>query len=198
MPGSRRAAHDRLPDPAHLPTWTAADLQHLLDTTRTTPDSLLLLTAQPAGQYARLRAVGTLTASWAHIDPDLAPAYQWMAAQMRANGLDAHQPPIWAWLQPDAHTAVDSACPDDVLLLCHLPAHQALLSDFTAWHHVLNQTWCPPPHQPDAEPPDDEQASIRASWRHCLRTHPAPGRLQAALPALDAQAVLAAGRPARR
>ena len=78
-------------------------------------------------------------------------AYSWMAFQMRKrigeppNGVIF---PVWAWFQYDKERKPDlrrerwsNGCPGETLVCINIDIDDSrvLLSDFSAWHHVLNK-----------------------------------------------------------
>lgn len=75
------------------------------------------------------------------IDSDFLPAYKWLIKQMakRVNNFSGHFP-IWAWLRKGYNTNVKewSANESLILLTVDVPVERVLLSNFEAWHFVLN------------------------------------------------------------
>lgn len=74
------------------------------------------------------------------------PAYNWLRQQMRLriHGCQGHWP-IWAWeSKPDLRQGgLDTRGTKCVLLTLEIPAERVLLSDFQAWHFVLNGWYLP-------------------------------------------------------
>jgi hypothetical protein len=83
-------------------------------------------------------------------DPNFIYAYKWIAKQMRQrigeppiNGIEY---PIWAWYQYESskkrkplRSPLDISEGISVYMEIEVPDHNVLLSDFGAWHSVLNQ-----------------------------------------------------------
>lgn len=101
------------------------------------------------GQYQVLTTRGRLTSRWRRVTPDFLAAYRWMAAAMFRHGINTHgHPPVWAWHsykppyrhKPDLRASYHLAPPGTraIRLVIDLPDQLALLSDFDAWHAVLN------------------------------------------------------------
>jgi hypothetical protein len=104
-----------------------------------------LWSIQHAAAWEKAKSRGSLKADGRRIWPEHRPAYKWMAEQMRDRlpGYDAPYP-IWAWTErPDLRRRIYlppgtpgvrlgfTACADEILI-----------SDFSAWHSVLNSTFC--------------------------------------------------------
>lgn len=107
-----------------------------------------LWTVQAPEAWSIIERFGTFTARWDRIDQDFLAAYQWMAAQMERRGiaLNGHAP-VWAWRsynpphrdRPDLRRAGHAPRgAQSVLIELDLPDALALVSDFDAWHAVLN------------------------------------------------------------
>ena len=84
-----------------------------------------------------------LYCTWDHVERDFAQAYLWMMQQMSARGIECNNPPMWAWQRwnDDSHKPVlvkgEYAC-----IELEVPDELVLLSDFNAWHGVLNGWYC--------------------------------------------------------
>lgn len=112
---------------------------------------MILWTIQPADVHAALQERKTLhvdPALWSDTDSIWEDPYRWMMEQMarRVPGYQGRHP-WWAW-----HTyIIDCARPDlrslrhwcrgpSVMLTLDVPDQEVLLSNFDAWHAVLNGT----------------------------------------------------------
>lgn len=108
-----------------------------------------LWTVQTTEVWSIIERTGTFTASWNRVDPDYRAAYRWMAAQMARRGmaLNGHAP-VWAWrsYNPPHRDRPDLRCAGHAprgtqcaLIELNVPDAFALVSDFDAWHAVLNR-----------------------------------------------------------
>lgn len=195
------------------------------------PD-LLLWTFMPVAAYERLRRDGRLTCDPALLDDEVfTDAYAWMREQFVARRPDAEgTAQLWAWARMTRRSLLDSAADHvgDALVSYRVPRERALLSDFGAWHDVLNrfEHWPPALDDDEVEPlraafeaemdrhglwgtptnawPADLRARVEASWRHIfdVGAHPATNPVQAVVEYIDASevvdAVLLTGRRRRR
>ena len=142
---------------------------------------VLLWTIRHAAEADILERTGVLRASGRWAPRELAPAYRWMAAQLTARvgpppARGAY--PLWAWhrwkglqqAKPDlrASAHLRSGQPG-VRVAFELDRDEVLLSDFDAWHAVLNRHYL-------ATSPTDEQAFER---RLARAGHPPPAALTA-------------------
>ena len=111
-----------------------------------------LWTIQGIEIYERLKRDGITYCLRPEFGDDLlyANAYKWMAKQMRQRigepPLKSIEYPMWAWYQYDsAKRNKPPRSPKDfsedlsVLMEIEMPEQELLLSDFSTWHHVLNQ-----------------------------------------------------------
>lgn len=152
---------------------------------------MILWTIQPADVYKSLQEHNTL-----HVDPNLwsdtdsiwEEPYRWMMEQMerRVPGYRGHYP-WWAWhtyctdrARPDLRSVRHWRSGPSVMLTLDMPDEKALLSNYDAWHSVLNGT---PITDTEAEydtlthelwncrknrlPLDEKiEQSLRKSWEH--------------------------------
>ena len=112
---------------------------------------MIMWTIQPYSVYQQLVKNGCFycnpnkSANWK--DTDFRLAYQWMIKQLKAKvDLPYKQitTPLWAWYRssnyhhqrPDFRWTRDYA--DEVCIEFEIPEKEVLLSDFEAWHFVLN------------------------------------------------------------
>jgi len=119
---------------------------------RSTPeaavDMLQLWTIQPKSVWERAQDRGGLRTDGRLVDPYFRPAYRWMIGQMaqRLTGYTGMYP-VWAWYRPKPdlrHTGYLTKGTPGVRLGFIAPADKVLLSDFDAWHSVLNGGYCAP------------------------------------------------------
>jgi len=101
-------------------------------------------TVQTLHAYQKLNETGFLAGDKNHIFPDFCIPYRWMSEQMKNRlGLDCSYP-IWLWTaKPDLNQ--ESLLPEGekgVLLTIEISDEYVLLSDFQAWHCVLNDWFC--------------------------------------------------------
>lgn len=100
-------------------------------------------TIQSLTVLARLEKEQILYAEPAHIPEEFRQAYDWMRAQMerRIPGYGGHYP-WWGWYSPRPDLRQSGYLPrgtHGVRLELELDPAQVLLSDFDAWHVVLNR-----------------------------------------------------------
>lgn len=102
-----------------------------------------LWTVQSVRAVERLGETGVMQCDAQFVDPCFHDPYRWMAGQLsQKNGLPPNgvKWPIWAWVvRPDLRTSGfakrGTPC---ALLQFEADRSQVLLSDFDAWHAVLN------------------------------------------------------------
>lgn len=116
-----------------------------------------LWTIQHNLAYEKMMQCGRLTAdnNFLFCENDFRFAYDWMSSQMQdrignaPNGIDY---PVWAWYQWDGqrkqldmrkHRKWSAKGTPVVLLTIDVPDNQVLLSDFDAWHFVMNNIYYP-------------------------------------------------------
>lgn len=105
-----------------------------------------LYSVQSASHWREAKIKGLLTggATIHHVDPAWRHAYEWMRLQMKAKlGWVSGDYPVWAWMwermkefKPD--TRWGEVGQEMVLLGFGVPTERVLLSDFLAWHVILN------------------------------------------------------------
>ena len=105
-------------------------------------ETVRIWTIQPVEVLARLEAEQVLYAEPAYIWPEFRDAYDWLAGQMqrRIPGYGGRYP-WWGWYQPRPDLRRSGHLPRGtagVRLELELDPSQVLLSDFEAWHIVLN------------------------------------------------------------
>lgn len=112
---------------------------------------MIMWTIQPYSVYQQLNKNGVFYCDPSKADnlkdTDFKLAYQWMIKQMKRKISLPPQnvkTPLWAWYRssdyhhkrPDFRWVRDY--PDEVCIEFNIPEGQVLLSDFEAWHFVLN------------------------------------------------------------
>lgn len=135
---------------------------------------MILWTIQNKKAYENLSENGILIFDKTHkiLEPSFESAYKWMSGQMKDRlGVPPKGAyyPIWAWYQwegkrkqPDTISQKVARKPGEtrILLTMDVPDEEVLLSDFDAWHFVLNGL-CIKDEISDKEYTEDE---IKRSW----------------------------------
>ena len=126
---------------------------------------LLLHTVIDQDGYETLRATGVVRADPRRAPPDFAEAYAFMRAEhtRRIPG-STGGPLLWAWARTTRKHLIDTVRDTarwgerpQVLLTCRLPRERVLLSEFVAWHAVLNRCLVV-----DDLPLEDQEAAVDA------------------------------------
>jgi len=106
------------------------------------------------------------------IDDWFRPAYNWMAGQLeeRVRGYPCNKYPIWAWYHPKPDLRRSGHLPRDttgVRVEFLVDSDRVLLSDFEAWHAVLN-CWYLSLSEEEGENWDErsERAGIKGGWEN--------------------------------
>jgi hypothetical protein len=104
---------------------------------------LRVWTIQPLETWERLQTRGRLYADGWRIPLEFRPASRWMHRQMQAHvpGFGGRYP-WWGWARPKPDLRHAGHLPhgaSGVRLGLELPDEEVLLSDFDAWHVVLNR-----------------------------------------------------------
>lgn len=132
-----------------------------------TAPRLLLHTVIDEDGYETLRAAGVLRADPSRTPPEFQEAYAFMRAEhaRRVPG-STGGPLLWAWARTTREHLVDTVrqtarCRErpQVLLTCRVPRERVLLSEFVAWHDVLNRCLVV-----DDLPPQAQEEAIEAFW----------------------------------
>jgi len=102
-----------------------------------------LWTIQDKWAYLRLQDKGVLCGDWRRLDSmGFKPAYKWLCAQMESRGISLKgRSPMWAWThKPDMRHSMHRYRGKHgvVVLELEVPDHLVLVSNFDAWHDVLN------------------------------------------------------------
>lgn len=127
---------------------------------------MILWTIQQTPAYDSLKRRGILYGSWNRIlEPTFKESYIWLIDQMKSRGIPIKHPPVWAWVKkPDLRRSAHlEAGKQGVRLRLDTPDSLVLLSEFCAWHCVLNNIYLPTSLDDKEEASIDE---IRESWKH--------------------------------
>ncbi|MDO8119691.1 DUF3841 domain-containing protein [Isoptericola sp. b490] len=118
---------------------------------------LLLHSFQAPAAWDELARTGCLRAEEQFIDSLDFTAYRWIADELARVTGQTWRWPIWSWARITRRALVSEARrytrmdPGTVLLTLRVPARLVLLSKFSDWHCVLNQTPVPRPNLTDDE-----------------------------------------------
>ncbi|MEQ6356720.1 DUF3841 domain-containing protein [Lysinibacillus sp. M3] len=101
-------------------------------------------TNQTIEAFNLINEQGILTGNEDFVDEDFLPSYKWMIKQMDRRINNDGSFPIWLWtkkpnLNDEGHFYKGT---DAVSLTVEVPDNNVLLSDFEAWHCVLNEWFC--------------------------------------------------------
>ncbi|MBZ0134893.1 MAG: DUF3841 domain-containing protein [Planctomycetes bacterium] len=84
-----------------------------------------------------------LYCTWDHTEAHFTQAYLWMMQQMSARNIKCSNPPMWAWQRwGDGSTKPVLYKGEDACIELEVPDELVLLSDYNAWHCVLNGSHC--------------------------------------------------------
>jgi hypothetical protein len=102
-----------------------------------------LWTLQEKDAHQRLLDRGVLYGDWRRLDDrSFKPAYKWLCTQMEGRGIPLKgRPPMWAWAhKPDMRMAAHLYRGQHGMIRLELevPDGLVLLSNYEAWHCVLN------------------------------------------------------------
>lgn len=146
-------------------------------------------TIQTMEKWHEVQRLGYLTADINYIWDDFIDSYHWMMEQMEKQLPNYEgEYPIWVWTErPDLRRSAHlEKGMKGVLLKIELDEQDVLLSDFQAWHVVLNRTYFDLELDEDVRIIEDDE--IEKSWEmifelNTLKQHPNWG------PSLDLQGV---------
>lgn len=101
---------------------------------------------QSSDVWRQLQQKGTYRAGQQYyqgsdFNPTFTNAYEWMRRQMQQRSLSPQgQYPVWFYCRVSRETLREHAqySEQSVLLVCRFAVTRILLSDYHAWHHVLN------------------------------------------------------------
>jgi len=128
--------------------------------------------------WAAAQKTGFLSGKPEFTDPDFINPYSWMMKQMKERLTEyKNEYPIWLWIKrPDLRrTGFLKKGTKAVLLEVEISDERVLLSDFHAWHYVLNR-WTLENHE-------GEGIEIEKSWERIfdleyLKRHPDWGQFR--------------------
>ncbi|WP_088362969.1 DUF3841 domain-containing protein [Bacillus cereus] len=101
-------------------------------------------TNQSIEAYKKFEEKGYLTGNEAFVDSDFLSSYKWLIEQMNNKINNDGSFPVWLWtekpdLNEEGHFDKGTKA---VCLTIEIPDEKVLLSDFDAWHCVLNNWFC--------------------------------------------------------
>ena len=119
---------------------------------------MLLYTIQPEEVLNIIQQEGTFRPEKNKLsNPEFLPAYDWLREKMEeriGEAPDKERYPVWAWYSMDGEYSnilgEDWIKEDDYLLVLDIPDDRVVLTDFNAWHYVLNN-WYYAPELKDKE-----------------------------------------------
>jgi hypothetical protein len=122
-------------------------------------DRLLLHTIQTEEAVDALLTTGVLVPDNSLAEPLYVDAYAWMLQQMARKLSTVGDGALWFWAKIRRQDLVDCCRRSEggVLLTCKVPRERALLSHFSDWHQVLNES----PLAPDIPGESDEELDAR-------------------------------------
>ncbi|CAM4401654.1 hypothetical protein BAMA_18290 [Bacillus manliponensis] len=124
-------------------------------------------TIQSIEKWQEVKDIGYLTGAYDYVWPEFIEPYQWMVQQMKSRIKDCNQEdaPIWLWTErPDLRRSGHLGKGErGVLLKVDIDDKRVLLSDFQAWHFVLDGTYCNVEAKEDSEL-NLSSESIQRSW----------------------------------
>ena len=94
--------------------------------------------------YKKLEKEGFLSGNESFVTEDFPSSYQWMKKQISERIENTESFPIWLWtkkpdLNDEGHFVKGT---NAVCLTLEIPDNKVLLSDFNAWHCILNDWFC--------------------------------------------------------
>jgi len=144
----------------------------------TKSNRMRLWTIQTKEIWARAEESGELEFNELHIDDDkaidrwLRPAYDWMVGQLerRLKNYPHNEYPIWAWYHPKPDLRRSGHLPrgtSGVRVEFIVSSNRVLISDFEAWHAVLN-CWYLSLSEGESDNWDNrcERAGIQIGWEN--------------------------------
>lgn len=112
---------------------------------------MIIYTIQPKQILNKLIADKKYTcdAHKSHYKNDFNKEYRWMALQMDNKSIPHPKNliyPIWGWYrmngcEPTLKELKEFTSNNDIILKLNIPTDKILLSDYDAWHYVLNDIW---------------------------------------------------------
>ena len=157
---------------------------------------MVLWTIQPSEVYAAIETEGIYRCDSRRVDmleSFFGESYRWLVKQMRekiGNPPDGVEYPVWAWYKrngrrhrPDLRRTGFGTRGDKLVCMeIDIPDNQVVLSDFDAWHFVLNKIylddstneteWNANNAAFDALPPEQKQEAMEKSWNRIFDIEP--------------------------
>ncbi|MCM3180645.1 DUF3841 domain-containing protein [Cytobacillus horneckiae] len=125
-------------------------------------------TIQSAAKWEEVKKIGYLIGVHEQIWPEFVEPYLWMMEQMKSKikNYDQAEYPVWVWTnRPDLRRSGHlNKGESGVLLKIDIDDDRILLSDFQAWHFVLDGVYC------NIEAKEENELnlsskSIKESWK---------------------------------
>ncbi|MBM7604947.1 hypothetical protein JOC75_002951 [Metabacillus crassostreae] len=131
-------------------------------------------TIQSAGKWEQIKRLGYLEGERKYIWPEFIEPYLWMMNQMNSKlkNYDQNNYPIWLWMiRPDLRRSGHlNKKEKGVLLKINIDEDRVLLSDFQAWHFVLDGVYCNIEAREEAELTLTSESIIK-SWEKIFDLH---------------------------
>lgn len=128
-----------------------------------------LWSIQTKEAHQRLLKTGSLCGDWRRAERDFKAAYKWLCQQMEQRGIKLRgRPPFWSWThKPDMRLSCHSwrGKTGVVRLEIEVPDELVLVSNFEAWHCVLNDHFLVTRDEELAGMFDHPREEIEASWQ---------------------------------
>ena len=116
-----------------------------------------LWTIQPLEVLEKIKQKGEFVCNPVYSDSDFKRAYYWLVKQMDSRGIEhpyGLELPIWAWYKTDWENKKPDLEQEDfsdkrenlVCIELEIDDKDVLLSDFYAWHYVLNDSFLDSSH----------------------------------------------------
>lgn len=152
-----------------------------------------LWTIQPLEVLEIIKQKGEFVCNPVYPDSDFKRAYYWLVKQMDSRGIEhpyGLELPIWAWYKtdwenkkPDLEQEDFSDSREDLVCIeLEIDDKDVLLSDFYAWHYVLNDSFLDSSHNEkewdlqyewyDALAPEKRQGVKEESWNDIFNITP--------------------------
>ncbi len=104
-------------------------------------NTITVWSIQRLSAFERLQESGAIHGDWRRVDKYFKNPYRWLCDQMESNGIRLHgRCPMWAWAhKPDLRSVGHAARGEAAVRLeLEVPVVDCLVSNFSAWHCVLN------------------------------------------------------------
>lgn len=131
-----------------------------------------LWTIQPIEVLEIIKQKGEFVCNPVYSDSDFKRAYYWLVKQMDSRGIEhpyGLELPIWAWYKTDWENKKPDLEQEDfsdkrenlVCIELEIDDKDVLLSDFYAWHYVLNDSFLDSSH-------DEKEWDLQQGWYDAL------------------------------